>query len=88
MLINSHSVHFSCEEVFQLIYDHDPKLSEQVDDLLCAVAEQLYLLTPLPGGKYGDSILGDGMQFHAGGVFWSNKDLTPFTKWEEILEQR
>ena len=88
MLIISHSIHFSYEEIFQLLDGQDPKLSGQVENLLFTVADQVYSPTTLPGRKHGDSILKNGMQFHATGVFWSKKELTRSTKWEEIVEQQ
>ena len=87
MYVDSHSVHFSCEEVFQLLHDHDLKLWEQVVDLLADTAEELYSLTPVLGGKRGDSVIENGIEFDQAGVFWSNKDLLPPTKWEEVVGQ-
>ena len=87
MYVDSHSVHFSCEEVFQLLHDHDLKLWEQVVDLLAITADELYSLTPVLGGKRGDSVTGDGIEFDQVGVFWSNKDLLPPTKYEEVVGQ-
>ena len=73
MYVDSHSVHFSCEEVFQLLHDHDLKLWEQVVDLLADTADELYSLTPVVGGKRGGSVIGNGTMFDEAGVFWSNE---------------
>ena len=88
MYVDSHSVHFSCEEVFQLLHDHDLKLWEQVVELVSNTADELYSLTPVVGGKRGDSVIGDGIEFDQAGVFWSNEDLLPPTKWEELVGQK
>ena len=88
MYVDSHSVHFSCEEVFQLLHDHDLKLWEQVVDLLAITADELYSLTPVLGGKRGDSVIVDGIEFDQAGVFWSNKDLRPPTNWDEVVGQK
>lgn len=88
MYVDSHSVHFSCKEVFQLIHDQDEKLWEQVLDLVSNTADELYSLTPVVGGKRGDSVIGNGIEFDQAGVFWSNKDLLPPTKWEEVVGQK
>ena len=84
MYVDSHSVHFSCEEVFQLLHDQDLKLREQVMDLLSTSADELYLLTPIVSGKSADSVVGDGIKFDQAGVFWTNKDFLRPAKWDEI----
>ena len=57
-------------------------------DLLAITAAELYSLTPVLGGKRGDSVIGDGIEFDQAGVFWSNKDLLPPTKWDEVVGQK
>ena len=83
MHINSHSVHFTTEEAFQLLHDQDLRLWEQVIDLLADTADELYSRTPVDS-REGDWVTGDGIEFDGEGVFWSNKDLPPSSKWEEI----
>ena len=73
MYVNSYSVHFSSQEVFQLLHDHDEQLCEQVLDLLRTTADELYSLTPVGGGKRGGSVIGNGTMFDEAGVFWSNE---------------
>lgn len=73
MHVNTYSVHFSCQEVFQLLHDHDEQLWEQVLDLLKTTADELYSLTPVVGGKRGSSVIGNGNMFDDAGVFWSNE---------------
>ena len=88
MRVDPHTIHFSSEEIFQVLHDQDLKLWEQVVDLLADTADELYSLTPVVGGKRGDSVIGDGIEFDQAGVFWSNKDLLPPTKWEEVVGQK
>ena len=57
-------------------------------DLLAITADELYSLTPVLGGKRGDSVIVDGIEFDQAGVFWSNKDLLPPTKWDEVVGQK
>ncbi len=82
MFIDSHSVHFSCGEAFQILHDRNLKLWEQGVDLLADVAEEVYSETPIDG-KEGDWVTGNGIELESCGVFWSNKDVHPSQKWEE-----
>ena len=88
MRINSHSVHFTTVEAFQLLHDKNLYLWEQVIDLLADTADELYSLTPVLGGKRGDSVVENGIDFDQAGVFWSNEGLFPPTKWEEVVGQK
>lgn len=88
MRVDPHTIHFSSEEIFQVLHDQDLKLWEQVVDLLADTADELYSLTPVYGGKRGESVIGNGIEFDEAGVFWSNKDLLPPTKWEEVFGQK
>ena len=88
MKINSHSVHFSCGEAFQIIHDRNLYLWEQVVDLLADTADEIYSLAPVEGGKRDDSVTGNGIEFDESGMFWSNEDLLPPTKWDEIVGQK
>ena len=63
------------------------KLWQQVVDLLADTADDIYSLTPVYGGKRGESVIGNGIEFDQAGVFWSNKDLLSPTKWEEVVGQ-
>lgn len=85
MYINAHSLHLTCEEIFQILHDQDLRLWEQVLDLLSNTAEELYTLTPVVGGKRRDSVIENGIQFDQAGVFWSNEDCLYPAKWEKIV---
>ena len=88
MKINAHSVHFTTEEVFQLLHDQDLKLWEHVIDLLADTAQELYSKTSVLGGKRGEFVIDDGIDFDQAGVYWSNENLLPPTKWEEVFGQQ
>ena len=88
MYVNAHTIHFTSEDIFQILHDQDEKLWQQVQDLLANTADELYLLTPVLGGKRGKSVIENGIEFDQAGVFWSNKDYFPPTEWEEVVGQK
>lgn len=87
MKITSNSIHFTCEEVFQLLHDQDQVLWEKVRDLVSYTADELYSLSPVIGGKRSESVVSDGMNFDSQGVFWTNKD-SVLNDWLAVVEHK